>query len=105
MSNTCTPLHNALKDRLLHSDCVLKEGHLPSECLRDHTKELPEQCLALRQALFECKKSMVSVELTFLHASFLTDIQLDMRKRFRGNNAGAIADQYKVQGHRASSTA
>ena len=59
MSNSCEPLLAALKDCLLHSDCVLKQGHLPSECLRDHTKELPEQCLSLRQATFECKRGLV----------------------------------------------
>ena len=66
MSNTCTPLQAALKDCLLHSDCVLKQGHLPSECIREHTKELPEQCQALRQALFECKRSMVRTHNTFV---------------------------------------
>ncbi|KAF7792804.1 hypothetical protein EIP86_003903 [Pleurotus ostreatoroseus] len=86
MSNTCEPLLAALKDCLLHSDCVLKQKHLPSECLRDHTNELPEQCLALRQATFECKRGM-----------------LDMRKRFRGNNAGAIAQKIKDEGGSSSS--
>ncbi|KAJ3547604.1 hypothetical protein NM688_g5387 [Phlebia brevispora] len=83
MSNTCEPLLAALKDCLLHSDCVLKQGHLPSECLRDHTKELPEPCLALRQATFECKRGM-----------------LDMRKRFRGNNAGALAQKLSKEQNR-----
>ncbi|KAI0334702.1 hypothetical protein GY45DRAFT_1242094 [Cubamyces sp. BRFM 1775] len=69
MSSSCSHLLSALKDCLLHSDCVLKQGHLPSECLKNHTDELPEQCKALRQATFECKRGM-----------------LDMRKRFRGNN-------------------
>ncbi|KAI0721820.1 cytochrome c oxidase assembly protein PET191, partial [Cerioporus squamosus] len=69
MSSSCSHLLSALKDCLLHSDCVLKQGHLPSECLREHTDELPESCKALRQATFECKRGM-----------------LDMRKRFRGNN-------------------
>ena len=59
MSSSCSHLLSALKDCLLHSDCVLKQGHLPSECLRDHTDELPESCKALRQATFECKRGMV----------------------------------------------
>ncbi|TFY65112.1 hypothetical protein EVJ58_g2179 [Rhodofomes roseus] len=71
MSSSCQHLIAALKECLLHSDCVVKQGHLPSECLREHTKELPEECLSLRQATFECKRGM-----------------LDMRKRFRGNYVG-----------------
>ena len=55
----CEPLLAALKECLLQSDCVVKQGHLPSECLKDHTKELPEQCQSLRQATFECKRGMV----------------------------------------------
>ncbi|KIP12878.1 hypothetical protein PHLGIDRAFT_17552 [Phlebiopsis gigantea 11061_1 CR5-6] len=76
MSMTCEPLLAALKECLMQSDCVLKQGHLPSECLRDHTAELPERCQSLRKATFECKRGL-----------------LDMRKRFRGNNAGAVAQQ------------
>ncbi|EIM88260.1 uncharacterized protein STEHIDRAFT_167580 [Stereum hirsutum FP-91666 SS1] len=72
MSNYCEPLVQALKDCLLHSDCVLKQNKLPSDCLKNHINELPEQCRQLRQATFECKRGM-----------------LDMRKRFRGNNGGA----------------
>ncbi|KAA1466182.1 hypothetical protein DENSPDRAFT_810935 [Dentipellis sp. KUC8613] len=79
MSNYCEPLIAALKDCLLHSDCVLKKGHLPSECLKDHYDELPEKCKSLRQASFECKRGM-----------------LDMRKRFRGNNAGQAAAKIKA---------
>ncbi|GBE79235.1 cytochrome c oxidase assembly protein PET191-domain-containing protein [Sparassis latifolia] len=72
MSSSCENLRAALKECLLYSDCVVKQGHLPSECLREHTNELPEQCQALRLATFECKRGM-----------------LDMRKRFRGNNVNA----------------
>ncbi|GJE84609.1 cytochrome c oxidase assembly protein PET191-domain-containing protein [Phanerochaete sordida] len=78
MSMTCEPLLAALKECLLASDCVIKQGHLPSECLRDHTSELPERCLSIRKATFECKRGL-----------------LDMRKRFRGNNAGAVAQKLK----------
>ncbi|KAI0347289.1 hypothetical protein BDW22DRAFT_1351699 [Trametopsis cervina] len=76
MSTYCDPLLAALKDCLLQSDCVVQQRRLPSECLREHTSELPEACKALRQAAFECKRGM-----------------LDMRKRFRGNNAGAVAQK------------
>ena len=60
MSATCEPLLDALKDCLMRSDCVLKRGKLPSECLREHTDELPDSCKSLRQAVFECKRGLVS---------------------------------------------
>ncbi|KAH8093201.1 cytochrome c oxidase assembly protein PET191-domain-containing protein [Cristinia sonorae] len=78
MSLTCEPLLAALKECLLRSDCVVKQGRLPSECLKEHTDELPEECKSLRKATFECKRNM-----------------LDMRKRFRGTNAGAVASKIK----------
>ncbi|KAF7977655.1 hypothetical protein HWV62_3084 [Athelia sp. TMB] len=61
MSSSCQALLSALKDCLLHSDCVIKQGHLPSECLKEHMDELPEKCKSLRKATFECKRNMVSV--------------------------------------------
>ncbi|KAF8897473.1 cytochrome c oxidase assembly protein PET191-domain-containing protein [Infundibulicybe gibba] len=72
MASSCQNLLAALKDCLLRSDCVLKHGNLPSECLKDHFDALPEECQSLRKATFECKRGM-----------------LDMRKRFRGNIIGA----------------
>lgn len=56
----------------MHSDCVVKHGHLPSECLKIHYEDLPDECKSLRKATFECKRGM-----------------LDMRKRFRGNIVGS----------------
>ncbi|KAF8505489.1 cytochrome c oxidase assembly protein PET191-domain-containing protein [Russula emetica] len=78
MSNYCGPLLVALKDCVLRSDCVMKDGKLPSECLKHHLDELPEECKSLRLATFECKRGM-----------------LDMRKRFRGNSASATAAKIK----------
>ncbi|KAL0949763.1 hypothetical protein HGRIS_009802 [Hohenbuehelia grisea] len=72
MASSCQALFAALKDCLMHSDCVVKQKHLPSECLKEHLNELPEQCQSLRKAQFECKRGM-----------------LDMRKRFRGNIVGS----------------
>ncbi|TRM68062.1 cytochrome c oxidase assembly protein PET191, partial [Schizophyllum amplum] len=68
MSSSCQGLIAALKDCLMHSDCVIKDGRLPSDCLKNHVDELPPDCQTLRRATFECKRGM-----------------LDMRKRFRGN--------------------
>ncbi|KAI9465359.1 cytochrome c oxidase assembly protein PET191-domain-containing protein [Lactarius psammicola] len=86
MSNYCEPLLAALKDCVLHSNCVMKKGRLPSECIRSHIDELPEECRSLRLATFECKRGM-----------------LDMRKRFRGNSAGATAARIKQEGASAPS--
>lgn len=61
MSASCEPLLEALKDCLMRSDCVLKKGKLPSECLRQHTDELPDTCKSLRHAVFECKRGLVSL--------------------------------------------
>ncbi|KAJ7700020.1 cytochrome c oxidase assembly protein PET191-domain-containing protein [Mycena rosella] len=68
MSSSCKGLIAAMKDCIMNSDCVVKDGNKPSECLRHHTNELPEECQSLRRATFECKRGM-----------------LDMRNRFRGN--------------------
>ena len=59
MSSSCEPLLNQLKDCLLRSDCVVKQGNLPSECLKKHFDELPEECKALRHAVYSCKRGMV----------------------------------------------
>lgn len=56
---SCEPLLSALKDCLLRSDCVVKDGRLPSDCLKHHLDELPEECRSLRKATFECKRGLV----------------------------------------------
>jgi cytochrome c oxidase assembly factor 5 len=61
MASSCQNLIVALKDCLKYSDCVLKDGHRPSDCLKNHYNELPEECQSLRKATFECKRGMVSV--------------------------------------------
>jgi cytochrome c oxidase assembly factor 5 len=73
-----------MKDCLLRSDCVVKDGNKPSDCLRNHTNELPEECRMLRKATFDCKRGMVSPTSPFARV-YLTGSQLDMRNRFRGN--------------------
>lgn len=60
MASSCQNLILALKDCLKYSDCVVKDGRLPSDCLKNHADELPEECQALRKATFECKRGMVS---------------------------------------------
>ncbi|KAG8992635.1 hypothetical protein FRB94_011421 [Tulasnella sp. JGI-2019a] len=67
----CDYVMSLLKECLLRSDCVLKQNRLPSDCLRNHIDELPQECRLLRQAHYDCKRGL-----------------LDMRLRFRGNNVG-----------------
>ena len=99
MSNYCEPLLAALKDCVLHSDCVMKKGRLPSECIKNHMDELPEECRSLRLATFECKRGMVSS--LQIVSCFSPDIsqssKLDMRKRFRGNSASAATAKVKQE--------
>jgi cytochrome c oxidase assembly factor 5 len=98
MSSSCQVLLTALKSCLLKSDCVVQSGHLPSECLKnkDLYEELPEQCKNLRQATFECKRGMVSMNNETISFSLMLARQLDMRKRFRGNNYGVKPEQFEM---------
>ena len=99
MSNYCEPLLAALKDCVLHSDCVIKNDKLPSECIKHHLDELPEECRSLRLATFECKRGMVLYPFSFSSSTpsscFSYIYKLDMRKRFRGNSASAAAARIK----------
>ncbi|KAG8750991.1 hypothetical protein FRC14_008228 [Serendipita sp. 396] len=74
MSTSCEGIRNALKSCLIRSECVIKHNHLPSECMKDHFDELPEECRQLRFSLYDCKRGM-----------------LDMRYRFRGNPGKKIS--------------
>ncbi|KAM9850671.1 cytochrome c oxidase assembly factor 5 [Aulostomus maculatus] len=58
---SCAGIREDFKDCILNHDCVVKEGKLPSECLKEGC------CQALKRTFFECKRSM-----------------LDNRARFRG---------------------
>jgi cytochrome c oxidase assembly factor 5 len=73
MSSSCEALLAALKDCLLHSDCVLKQGFLPSQCLKEHMNELPEECRSLRKATFECKRGMVGVSYRLVDRTLTPD--------------------------------
>jgi cytochrome c oxidase assembly factor 5 len=72
MSSSCQVLLDALKDCILYSDCVVKQGYLPSQCLKEHTDELPESCRNLRKATFECKRGMVRMHMTAAQRYSLT---------------------------------
>ena len=67
----CDALRIDLKDCLVESDCCKKLGLTPKDCLVSKdpavVAAIPPQCYQLRQAFFECKRSL-----------------LDMRARFRG---------------------
>ncbi|XP_006010676.1 cytochrome c oxidase assembly factor 5 [Latimeria chalumnae] len=57
----CSGVKEDLRTCLLETDCVLKEGKSPRQCLKEGC------CKPLQVTFFECKRSM-----------------LDTRSRFRG---------------------
>ncbi|XP_019380447.1 PREDICTED: cytochrome c oxidase assembly factor 5 [Crocodylus porosus] len=57
----CSGFREDLQSCLLESDCVLKEGKNPKQCLKEG------HCRSLQISFFECKRST-----------------LDSRSRFRG---------------------
>ncbi|GFR68580.1 cytochrome c oxidase assembly factor 5 [Elysia marginata] len=61
----CEGVRDDLIECLSQTDCVRKEKKTPRDCL--HDPSLPDACVKLRLAFFECRRSM-----------------LDMRTRFRG---------------------
>ncbi|KAI8798733.1 cytochrome c oxidase assembly factor 5 [Biomphalaria glabrata] len=61
----CEGLRDDLLECMSKTDCVRKDKKTPRECL--HDPQIPEKCAMLRNAFFECKRSL-----------------LDMRTRFRG---------------------
>ncbi|KAG0146024.1 hypothetical protein CROQUDRAFT_657983 [Cronartium quercuum f. sp. fusiforme G11] len=64
----CSDIKQDLVNCIIKSDCVLQPPYrTPKDCLQNHLSELPEECLHLRYAFFDCKRGL-----------------LDMRKRFRG---------------------
>ncbi|OCF59895.1 hypothetical protein L486_02568 [Kwoniella mangroviensis CBS 10435] len=69
----CQEAREELVACLLRTDCVLKSGQTPTECLH-HPSELPLQCQHLIARFADCKKGM-----------------LDMRRRFRGNHLSESA--------------
>ena len=93
---SCSQLRSDFIDCVLRSDCVVRAGNTPQDCIHNHAQELPEPCQHLRFAFFECKRGMVSriplvvvvEKLTFRH-----DAKLDMRKRFRGLDPGTKKQQ------------
>lgn len=56
---SCEPILKAFKQCLLNSDCVRRDGNLPSDCVKNHANELSEECQLLRLSVFECKRGMV----------------------------------------------
>ncbi|KAL7417773.1 cytochrome c oxidase assembly protein PET191, partial [Mrakia frigida] len=64
----CAGIRADLANCLLQSNCVLRDGNTPKECLQKHADTIPLECQYLRKSLAQCKRGM-----------------LDMRKRFRGN--------------------
>ncbi|GFZ44816.1 hypothetical protein JCM24511_02542 [Saitozyma sp. JCM 24511] len=71
----CKTVRDDLVACLLRTDCVIKSGKTPAECIRS-PQELPLQCQHLITAYSDCKKGM-----------------LDMRRRFRGNHLSNPSDR------------
>ncbi|ELU08116.1 hypothetical protein CAPTEDRAFT_218889 [Capitella teleta] len=64
----CQGLREDLRECLMQSDCVIKDGKSPKDCLlMGRHPSVPDRCHALRQSFFDCKRSLI-----------------DMRTRFRG---------------------
>ncbi|XP_055599272.1 cytochrome c oxidase assembly factor 5 [Uranotaenia lowii] len=63
----CARVRADLKMCLLKSDCCAKDKNLPRDCLYKTDGTVPDECHALRNTFFECKRSL-----------------LDNRTRFRG---------------------
>ncbi|XP_046853819.1 cytochrome c oxidase assembly factor 5-like [Xenia sp. Carnegie-2017] len=63
----CSGLRKELKDCLMSSECVIKYGHTPKNCLSNEAPGVTNECRLTQQAFFECKRSL-----------------LDFRNRFRG---------------------
>ncbi|CAG5117192.1 unnamed protein product [Candidula unifasciata] len=61
----CQNVRDDLLECLLKSDCCRKDKKTPRQCMND--EHIKDECVRLRVAFFECKRSM-----------------LDMRTRFRG---------------------
>ncbi|CAG9858281.1 unnamed protein product [Phyllotreta striolata] len=66
-TSPCAGVRADLKMCLLESDCCRNLKKTPRECLKAMDGTVPDECYALRNSFFECKRSL-----------------LDARQRFRG---------------------
>ncbi|BEJ16400.1 hypothetical protein CspHIS471_0510050 [Cutaneotrichosporon sp. HIS471] len=64
----CQRERDELAQCVMRTDCVLKQGKSPKECLSSKDN-LPVQCQHLLASFSDCRRGM-----------------LDMRRRFRGNH-------------------
>ncbi|RSH86848.1 uncharacterized protein EHS24_005126 [Apiotrichum porosum] len=65
----CAREREELIQCVIRTDCVLKKGKTPADCIKQSKDELPLLCQHLLLSYADCKKGM-----------------LDMRRRFRGNH-------------------
>lgn len=59
-AQACAGIRADLANCLLQSNCVLRDGNTPKDCLKDHADTIPLECQYLRKSLTQCKKGMVS---------------------------------------------
>lgn len=86
----CSGIRDDFVKCVLRTNCVLRQNRTVADCVK-HPEELPEQCLHLMSAFNNCKKGLVSWEISNKDSYKageligMSCLQLDMRKRFRGN--------------------
>jgi hypothetical protein len=56
----CAGIRADLANCLLQSNCVLRDGNSPKDCLAHHSDTIPLECQYLRKSLTQCKRGMVS---------------------------------------------
>ncbi|KAF2355844.1 Cytochrome c oxidase assembly protein PET191, partial [Trinorchestia longiramus] len=55
----CSGVRADLKHCLLSTDCCIKERKTPKQCLSENHASIPQDCYALLNTFFECKRSLV----------------------------------------------
>ncbi|KAB5528982.1 cytochrome c oxidase assembly protein PET191-domain-containing protein [Coniochaeta sp. 2T2.1] len=82
MPSSCKEIRAALAQCLQESECVMVQRHTAADCLRSPLAEqLPTRCQQLKKGFGECRRGMV-----------------DMRKRFRGNQAITVKQLESTEG-------
>ncbi|XP_077294835.1 cytochrome c oxidase assembly factor 5 [Arctopsyche grandis] len=63
--SACAGLRAGLKMCLLESECCKTFKKTPRECLKNPDNNVPEECFGLRNAFFECKRSIMDNRVRF----------------------------------------
>ncbi|MCJ1313667.1 hypothetical protein MMC25_007346 [Agyrium rufum] len=106
MPSSCKDIRAALAACLQSSDCVLIDRNKPSDCLKNPlVQTLPTRCQQLRQGYTDCKYVKTLFFLRTYGAMILIfgsplyrRGMVDMRKRFRGNQAFNLSEEEEGAG-------